>query len=147
MKNILYLFVFFALFSCGGYSKKEKDQFDQKILSYLKKNKINAKKSSSGVYTATLAQGTGEAVKHNDIVRVIYKGSLLNGKIFDKQLSPIELKLKDMIPAWREALLDLKEGSSILIITPPYMAYGNQKVGKIPENSILIFDITLFERK
>lgn len=144
--------VFFAILmllltSCGGYSTSDKKYFDNEIQKYLKENKINATKSSSGIYTKILAKGSGEEVKYSDIIRVIYKGTLLGGKEFDSQYSPIELPLKSLMPAWREALLGIEEGSSILIITPPQMAYGGQAKNKIPANSILVFDITILDRK
>jgi FKBP-type peptidyl-prolyl cis-trans isomerase FkpA len=147
MKTVLSIIVLLTFISCGGYSSANKKSFDQEIQAYLKKNKIIATKSESGVYSAILFQGTGEPVKYNDEIRVIYKGTLLNGNEFDSQYSPVEMKLKSLIPAWKEALVGVKEGSSILIVSPPQMAYGGQNKGEIPANSSLVFDITLLDRK
>ncbi|MBU2018394.1 MAG: hypothetical protein KJ941_02000, partial [Bacteroidetes bacterium] len=100
MKALLAIVLLFSFVSCSDYSTDDKNSFDQEIKAYLLKNKIKAKRSDSGVYITMLSEGSGEPVKYNDEIRVIYKGNLLNGTEFDVQYSPIEMKLKTLIPAW-----------------------------------------------
>lgn len=146
MKWLSILFLSTLLWSCGGYSEDEKKDFDKQIQAYLKENQIDAKRSPSGVYTKVTFVGEGDTVRYNDRIRVIYKGYLLNGKEFDRQLSPVEFELKNLIPAWKEALVGLSAGSSVLIISPPQMAYKKTKKEKIPPSSVLVFDITVLDR-
>jgi FKBP-type peptidyl-prolyl cis-trans isomerase FkpA len=146
MKTILSLLVLISVVACGDYSDADKTYFDKEIKTYLEKNNLKLDKSTSGVYYKVLAKGTGKEILYSDNIRFIYKGTLLNGEIFDQQYSPVEIPLKNLIPAWREVIPGLAEGTSIMIVTPPHMGYGGQETGKIPPNSCLVFDLTILGR-
>lgn len=135
------------LFGCNDYNQAEKNQFDQEIQVYLKKHKLNLTKTASGVYFKVLEMGTGPEIRYNDIIQVIYKGELLDGTVFDQQYSPVEYTLKNLIPAWKEVLVGLPEGTALMMVVPPHMGYGSQDNGDIPSNSALFFDMTVLARR
>ena len=120
-----------------------------KIEAYLKSNNITAIKDSTGVFYRILEPGTGTAeLKPTAMPTVRYRGTLLNGTEFDKSDSTnfgFRYMLRDLIPAWQIALPKVKKGGKIQIFTPSYFAYRNIDQGKIPANSVLIFDITLLD--
>ena len=79
-----------------------------------------------------------------------YKGSLIDGTIFDssKKGEPLNLELGEIIRGWQEALKLMKEGAKWEIILPPELAYGKRGFApKIGPNQTLIFEIELLEVK
>jgi len=107
--------------------------------------------TASGLVYESLKEGTGDAPKATDTVKVHYKGTLLDGKEFDSSYSrgrPAELPLEALIPCWKEVLQQMSPGGAVRIVCPPETAYGSRGVaGKIPPDSTLNFVIELLEVK
>lgn len=143
--GLLFLLVGLIITSCSDYSDKDIQSFDDKIASYVKKNKLEMIKSDSGLYYAIQEKGAGDSIKGDALISAIYTGRLLNGKIFDQQRKPIEMKLQDLILGWREVVFYLNSGGKATIIVPPQLGYGKQTMPEIPKNSILIFDIEIVD--
>ena len=142
MKRItLFLFALTSLLiaSCDSYSDEELADFDKKIEKHLKKKNIECEKSASGLYYKILEEGEGEFIQFTNKVSVTYKGTFLDGKIFDEQTEPIELPVAEQINAWKEIMLSLKKGAKAYMVVPPQLGYGSYEVAKIKPNSILIF--------
>ncbi len=124
----------------------------EKELDSLSKGYI---KTKSGLrYKITHAVKDGQSPKPGQKVAVFYKGMLPNGHVFDQVLkesgkNPITFPVGKgrVIPGWDEALQLMKVGESARLIIPPYLGYGNRRMGPIPANSILIFDVTLVKIK
>lgn len=146
MKNLLwFLLVGLVFTSCGKYSEEEMKSFDDQISKYVAKNQLEMTKSESGLYYKIHTEGDGDSIKTTAMISAIYTGKLLNGEVFDEQKEPTELTLKNLIHGWREVAYYLKPGGKATIIVPPQLGYGKQKIGKIPESSILIFDIEIVD--
>ena len=75
----------------------------------------------------------------------------MNGFEFDNNLDEddeaftFQVGNGEVIRAWDEAFVGLKQGTVARIITPPDYAYGDQDVGDglIPPNSTLMFDFVV----
>lgn len=146
MKKIHWLFFIGIIFvCCGKYSDKEIQSFDETIAAYVSKNKLDMTKSESGLYYTIHEEGEGAPIKPTAMISAIYTGKLLNGEVFDEQKEPMELTLQNLIHGWREVAYYLKPGGKATIIVPPQLGYGQQKLSKIPESSILIFDIEIVD--
>jgi len=110
-------------------------------------------KTKSGLRYQIINEGSGPYPKKGQNISVHYKGSLVNGNVFDssyKRKEPIEFPVGagHVIEGWDEGLLLLKEGTKAQFVIPPNLAYGDQEVGGvIPANSILIFDLELMKVK
>jgi FKBP-type peptidyl-prolyl cis-trans isomerase len=98
--------------------------------------------------------GTGAEAANGKTVEVHYTGTLTNGTKFDSSHDhgqPLEFTLGggQVIKGWDEGILGMKEGGRRKLTVPPAMGYGSQEApgGKIPPNSILIFDIELLKVK
>ena len=50
-----------------------------------------------------------------------------------------------MIKGWQEVLQMMKVGDKYRVYIPPHLGYGARPQGKIPANSILIFEMELLE--
>ena len=102
--------------------------------------------TDSGLRMLVTREGKGKKPKKGETVEVHYSGMLEDGTIFDSSLErkstfKFEVGMGRVIKGWDEALLDMKKGSVRTLIIPPELAYGDRATGKIPPNSILIFDV------
>lgn len=102
--------------------------------------------TANGVFYNILKEGTGENITVNDTLFVRYKGSLMNGMVFDETKDkPAIFTLKRLIRGWQFGLPFCKAGGKIRLIIPSYLGYSIRNLGNIPPNSILIFDIEVLE--
>ena len=91
-------------------------------------------------------EGAGPQPKEEDIVTVDYSGRLIDGKVFtspDGKVREEKFVMMTLIPALKEGLTMMKEGSSYTFVVPASLAYGEEGAGDIPPESALIFDVTL----
>ncbi len=110
-----------------------------------------AVKTTSGMVYKSLVTGKGESPKSTDIVKVNYRGTLINGKEFDssyKRNKPLEFKLDNVIKCWGEGVQIMKPGGKAKFVCPPNLAYGENGVGdQILPDATLAFDVELLEIK
>jgi len=151
---------------------KSQDEIDGPIIQsnyktlddYFNKNKIDKNKldtSKLGVIMLITQPGSGAVIDTNNVVKVMYTGKLLDGKIFDSNMDttkgrePITVNLTSdpslggpLIPGWIDAIKSMKMGTKASIYIPSPLGYGNQQMGAdIKPNSILIFDMEIVEVK
>jgi FKBP-type peptidyl-prolyl cis-trans isomerase len=117
---------------------------------FLEKNKSapGVKETASGLQYIMEKEGTGKSPKLDDTVKAHYKGTLIDGTVFDSSYDrgqPLELPLKGVIPGWTEALQLMKVGGKAKLFIPPQLAYGNVARPKIPPGSVLIFELELLD--
>ncbi len=113
----------------------------------------NAKKSgvdtlSHGIQYKILKKGDGPKPTATDIVKVHYRGTLIDGTEFDSSLKrgePIEFPLNRVIPGWTTALQEMPVGSKWEIYIPSDQAYGPRGGGSIGPNETLIFEVELLD--
>ena len=95
--------------------------------------------------------GTGPEAKAGDTVRMHYRGTLTNGKEFDKNEGsdkPFEFVLGkgNVIKGWDEGVPGMKAGGKRKLRIPWQLAYGEKGSGdKIPPKASLVFDVELVE--
>lgn len=123
---------------------------DQMIQDYIAKKGLEMKRTKSGIYYRLIKEGNStKKAQANSTVVTNYKGTLLNGKVFDRspEEKPIEFPLNRVIPGWTEGLQLVGEGGTIDLIIPSGLAYGKAQVSVIPPNSVLRFEVDLLEIK
>ena len=102
---------------------------------------------SQGVLVKILKRGEGDRCpRSGNVVTVNYKGSLINGKVFDSSYErgyPEAFRLSDLIVGWQIALTQMHIGDHWIVYIPSNMGYGPKTSGPIPGNSTLIFEIKL----
>jgi len=149
MRFLAILFLTGILASCGGtYSASDKQTFDQQIGAYARKKGWKMKRLPSGLYMSVVKEGTGEEkAKFTSQVKLVYKGTLLNGKMFDNidPSKPFESPVNGLIAGFQEALLDQTTGAKLRLIIPPHLGYGDDELDKIPSNSVLVFELDVVE--
>ncbi len=111
----------------------------------------NAKKEGvkvlpSGLQYKIIKEGTGKTPTKESKVTVDYKGTLIDGTVFDSSYErgkPVAFKVDGVIPGWTEGLQLMKEGAKYQFFIPSKLAYGENGSGPIPPNAALIFDVEL----
>ena len=111
----------------------------------------NAKKdgvvtTESGLQYKIIEAGNDVKPGPQDTVWVRYKGSLLDGTVFDQvaeDAEPIRLTLNRVVAGWTEGLQLIGEGGKIDLYLPSELGYGEQGNQTIPGNSALIFNVEL----
>ena len=147
MRKLIQFLLFLLLTSCSTYSEQEIQDFDSQISTYIKKNNLKFDKSSSGLRYFISKNGEGKFILYTDSVSITYSGFLLNGKRFDNQKNPITFAVRDLIAGWKEVLLLCRKGSEVKMILPPTIAYGDNSLDDIPQNSILKFEMKVWDVK
>ena len=133
-----------------------KSQKEKEISEIMQKNKQMIEEVSkgyletdSGLRYTVLSKGNGDSPNKGELVKVHYKGQLLDETVFDssyKRNEPIEFKvgIGQVIPGWDEGIMLLKKGDKARFVIPSNLAYGESGAGGvIPPNSTLIFEIEL----
>ncbi len=104
--------------------------------------------TESGLQYRIIEEGTGPNPGPEDVVRVHYLGTLVNGTEFDSSYSrgePIDFPLGRVIPGWVEGIQLVKEGGKIELVMGPELGYGSQATPSIPANSALKFEVELLK--
>ena len=99
-------------------------------------------KYESGLQMLTVEEGIGRTPVGDSDVRLNYKGSLIDGTVFDAN-DGLTLNAGQLIPGFSEGLTHMKEGGSYILYIPSELGYGDRAAGDIPAGSTLIFEITL----
>lgn len=114
----------------------------------------NAKKegvvtTASGLQYQELTAGEGAAPTAEDTVTVHYKGTLIDGTVFDSSYDrgqPASFPVNRVIPGWVEALQLMNVGDKFRLVIPSDLAYGPEGTGPvIGPNATLVFEVELLE--
>ena len=148
MKYALFAGLLTLFISCNSSSKDENVDFvkqnDADISAYVKENNLTATKTDSGLYYIITEPGTGAQPTAASNVTVAYKGSFLNGKVFDESgADGISFPLNQVIKGWTEGIPLFKEGGSGILLIPAHLGYGESDRNGIPGGSVLIFNVKL----
>lgn len=103
-----------------------------------------------GVLYKVIQPGKGNTTPlPRSIVTCHYKGSLIDGKVFDNSFNrncPEAFRVNELISGFQIALVNMHEGDHWEVYIPSYMGYGERRAGRdIPGNSTLIFEIQLIK--
>ncbi len=154
-KSSLFLTLLIASFVLAGCTKKSDTDRALESLS----NSETQQKESTMDNTITELQiedtvvGTGKEATTGAQVTVHYKGTFLDGKVFDTSLQPgrdpftFQLGAGMVIEGWDVGVAGMKEGGKRTLTIPSDMAYGPYGAGPIGPNTPLLFEVELLEVK
>ena len=100
--------------------------------------------TESGLQYKILEPGNDVKAGPKDTVYVHYKGTTLDGNVFDENMDAPEalaLPLSNVIPGWTEGLQLIGEGGKAILYIPANLAYGEMGTQGIEPNSTLIFNV------
>ncbi|MCH9829635.1 MAG: FKBP-type peptidyl-prolyl cis-trans isomerase [Gammaproteobacteria bacterium] len=114
----------------------------------------NAKKdgvmtTDSGLQYEVMTAGEGDNPTAQDKVTVNYKGTLIDGTVFDSSYDrgePVTFPLSNVIKGWTEGVQLMKPGAKYKFFIPSELAYGERGAGgRIGPNEALVFEVELLE--
>ncbi len=140
----------------AAIQKATDDKKQAEIAPFIEKNKkegetfLEENKKKEGVLTTAsglqykiLSKGTGASPKATDQVKLHYKGTLLDGKVFDSSYDrnePATFPLNQVIKGWTEGLQLMQVGDKFQFFIPYNLAYGEMGRGEtIPPATVLTF--------
>ena len=88
-----------------------------------------------------LAKGSGKQFGESDRIKVMYKGTHVDGKTFDESKQPVTFAPSQVVPGFREALMMMRPGAKMIAVLPQELAYGARGAGQ----SIKPFETLVFE--
>ncbi len=151
MKHILLITLLGIMLFASNSCKKEDDEaakqaaIDKALIEdYISDNQLNALSTSSGLYYVINKPGGDEHPTVYSTITVAYKGYLLNGEVFDENLV-FTYGLNAMIPGWIIGIPLIGRSGKIKLLIPSALGYGPDAQNGIPANSVLVFDITLYD--
>ena len=150
--RLFHFFVPVLLFIAPLALHAQREKFPMEDLVIIEKQWPEAQRTSTSLRTLVLKPGTGARPKTGDNVAVRYKGTLLNGKVFDQNLQREPLVLRvgrhEVIEGWDEGLQLMRVGEKRLLIIPSELAYGTRgRPPVIPRSATLVFEVELIEIK
>lgn len=99
---------------------------------YLSSHNITAKPDENGIYYQEVTQGTGVQLMPGMLVSLRYKGTYLDGTIFDTNTlvegqDPLtfRLGLDPMMPGFTNSVLKMKDKGKSVFILPPKQGYND----------------------
>lgn len=113
------------------------------------KNKPGIKVTDSGLQYEIIKEGKGKIPGPKDKVKCNYKGTLIDGTVFDSSYDrgkPAVFPVNGVIKGWVEALQMMPVGSKWKLYIPAELAYGQRgSQPNIGPNEALIFEIELLD--
>lgn len=103
----------------------------------------------SGLQYKVVTLGTGATPGPEDIVKVNYTGTTIEGTKFDSSYDrgePAQFRVSNVIRGWVEGLQLMQEGTKMMLYVPSSLAYGERGAGNIIKPfETLIFEVELLE--
>ncbi len=103
--------------------------------------------TDSGLQYRVVVPGVGQSPGIEDLVVVNYRGTLVDGTVFDSSFerpTPAMFPVARVIPGWTEALQLMKPGAKWELVIPSHLAYGESgSPPNIGPNQTLLFVVEL----
>jgi peptidylprolyl isomerase len=111
---------------------------------------VDARKTSSGLVTRVLQEGTGtQHPNGRSVVEVHYTGWTRDGRMFDSSVvrgQPASFPVDNLIRGWSEGLQLMVVGEKARFWIPAHLAYGDHPGSGAPAGP-LVFDVELLDIK
>lgn len=122
-------------------AKDSRKKGEDGVRDAMKRDK-ELKKSASGLVYKITKPGNNVKASEEDAVEIYYKGSLIDGKVFDESKEKtVTFPLNGVIPGIKEGLQLLGEGGEATLYIPDNLGYGEYDIPGIPAGSTLVFDV------
>lgn len=105
-------------------------------------------RAKGGLYLQDVQVGTGDVASAGKLASVYYRGWLPDGTQFDSRQDPDDpfmflIGIGMVIQGWDQGVVGMRVGGVRKLVIPSSLGYGNQAVGQVPRNSVLVFEVNL----
>ncbi len=102
-------------------------------------------KTASDVAYKIINPGDSTKVTKNDIIKMKYVGTHLNGEEFDRTPGENSTRsaVANLVPGFQDGLYLLGKGGSAIIVIPGDLAYGAKGRGPIGPMETLVFEVSV----
>ena len=152
MKRTSIVFLITFLFLIIMSACQENTYMDWKLLNdkwySIHKSDSGFVTTSSGLCYKKIHQGYQRFPNTNSVVIVNYKGTLIDGSIFDSTATGTNasLYLSEAIKGWQEGLQKMQNGGDYIFYIPYKLGYDvDASNTKVPPYSLLRFDVHLID--
>lgn len=150
MKQVFSILALILLFSaCGSDSLEDVlERNRQEIEAFITGNNLTTTVTSSGLHYIIQEEGNGVHPTPADVVTFDFQGILTDGTIFDTSLqggTPAETPLSQIITGLQEGIQLLSVGGRGLFILPSNIAFGSAPPNGLPNDAVVVFEITLLD--
>ncbi len=149
----IFLLIAVSTLLLPSLASAQREKLPPRDLIQVEKKWPNAVRTSTGLWTVLLEPGNGRKPQRGDMVSVLYKGSLLDGTMFDSaedREKPFTFQLDrgKVIGGWEYGMLMMNEGEKRLLIVPYELGYGTRgRAPDIPRMATLVFEVEMLEVK
>jgi peptidylprolyl isomerase len=140
-----------ALLALPAAALAQREKLPPDDLDIVEQRWPDALKSNTGIRYIIETPGDGKVLHRGDKVSVVYIGSTLKGKVFDKQLDalhPFTFRIgrDEVIEGWDQILQLMSPGAKWIVIIPPELAYGRRGMPpRIGPDTTLVFELTILK--
>lgn len=133
------------------FEKERAEKYQDLCKEFLDQNKERegVLVTDSGLQYEILENGDGAKPSAEQVVKVHYHGSFIDGQVFDSSVTrnePAEFGVTEVIAGWTEALKLMSVGAKWRLFVPPHLGYGEMgSPPTIPANAVLIFEVHLID--
>jgi len=133
-------------------AKQRAAQKKEKYEALIKQKFPKVVKGGDGIFYTIVKEGKGVKAQSGKTLTMKYKGSLLDGTVFDDSDMHESLKFVagtgQLIAGFDQQAVQMAVGEKRLIIIPPELGYGSRGAGGvIPPDSYLVFELELLSVK
>lgn len=126
----------------------QREFFTPEDLTVVETKWPEAKRGPMSLRYVVYQEGHGEPAAPGDRVTVEYRGTFLDGKLFDQTdgKGPFVFRVArgEVIQGWDIAMQMMREGGKMMVILPPELAYGTRgDPPRVPRRACLVFEIAL----
>jgi len=154
-KIIILILSILITLSCN---KAQKDEENNILIAYITDIEKVLNRTiipqSSGLYYIKLKSVAGSDLLTTpiagDTLSLSYKGYILpdtTNAFVEKSLDIYVFKKDNVIEGWEEGISLMKKGEDAKIVIPSKLAYGKVQTAVIPPYSILMFNVTMVDKK
>ena len=104
-------------------------------------------RTGSGLWYQDVREGDGARAEPGRTVWIAYTGWLADGTRFDGAAvdRPLEFTIgqRKAIRGFEEGVRGMRVGGRRKLVVPPALGYGRERMGPVPANAVLVFDVEL----
>jgi len=153
LRRLPWLFLVLAVTGLAPVAQAQRERLPPEDREIVEQRWPNAERTSTSLRYVVLKEGdrSGGTPQPGMRVKVLFKGMLLDGTVFDEMADPESafsprVGRGELIQGWEQALTRMHRGEKWILIVPYELGYGSKgNPPKIPRRATLVFEMELLD--